>query len=131
MVLGTTVVPAANEIELHPFLRQNEIEAFCKPLNIRILAYSPLARAQRLDHHALEAVAARHSASAAQVLVRWSVQHGYVPLPKSVKPERIAENVGIFDFELSAEDMAILDDLDELLFTEWHEWGDLDPTKLP
>jgi diketogulonate reductase-like aldo/keto reductase len=63
--------------------------------------------------------------------VRWSVQHGYVPLPKSVRSERVAQNVDVFGFELSAQEMAALDALDERLFTEWEEWGQLDPTALP
>jgi len=129
--LRTTVVPAANEIELHPFLRQNEIEAFCTPRGIRLIAYSPLARAKRLDKPELVAVSKAHGASPAQVLVRWSMQHGYVPLPKSVRSERVAENVDVFGFELSAAEMVTLGSLDERLFTEWEEWGNLDPTKLP
>ena len=63
--------------------------------------------------------------------MRWSVQHGYVPLPKSVRSERAAQNVDVFGFELSAQEMAALDALDERLFTEWEEWGQLDPTALP
>ena len=63
--------------------------------------------------------------------MRWSVQHGYVPLPKSVHAARIAQNVDVFGFELSAEQMAALDGLDERLYTEWQEWGELDPTELP
>lgn len=63
--------------------------------------------------------------------MRWSVQHGYVPLPKSVRSERVAQNVDVFGFELSAQEMAALDALDERLFTEWEEWGQLDPTALP
>ena len=63
--------------------------------------------------------------------MRWSVQHGYVPLPKSVRSERVAQNVDVFGFELSAQEMAALDALDERLFTEWEEWGKLDPTTVP
>ena len=63
--------------------------------------------------------------------MRWSVQHGYVPLPKSVRSERVAQNVDVFAFEPSAQEMAALDALDERLFTEWEEWGQLDPTALP
>ena len=63
--------------------------------------------------------------------MRWSVQHGYVPLPKSVRSERVAQNVDVFGFELSAQEMAALDALDERLLTEWEEWGQLDPTALP
>ena len=127
----TTVVPAANEVELHPFLRKDAIADFCRERGIRVIAYSPLVRAKRLEHPVIATVASRHGVTAAQVLVRWSMQHGYVPLPKSVRAERVAENIDVLQFELSAEDMAELDALDERLFTEWEEWGGLDPTALP
>ena len=65
------------------------------------------------------------------MLLRWSVQHGYVPVPKSVHAERVAENIDIFGFELLAEEMVKLDALDERLFTEWEEWGKIDPTTVP
>ena len=76
-------------------------------------------------------LASQHGVTSAHVLVRWSMQHGYVPLPKSVRAERVAENIHVLHFELSADDMAKLDALDERLFTEWAEWGELDPTELP
>ena len=126
----TTVVPAANEVELHPFLRQDEIEAFCKPRGIRLIAYSPLSRAKRLDNPVIQEVAKAHGATPAQIHVRWSVQHGYVPLPKSVRSERVAENIDVFKFEITPAEMEKLDALDERLFTEWEEWGNLDPTKM-
>ena len=59
------------------------------------------------------------------------MQHGYVPLPKSVNPKRIASNIDVLSFEITAAEMATLDALDEQLFTEWEEWGSLDPTALP
>ena len=127
----TSVVPAANEVELHPFLRKDAIEEFCSERGIRLIAYSPLARAQRMGHPTLAAVAARHGVSDAQVLVRWSMQHGYVPLPKSVSANRIKMNADVFKFELTEADMTALDALDERLFTEWDEWGKLDPTTVP
>ena len=126
----TTVVPAANEVELHPFLRQDGIEAFCKPRGIRLIAYSPLSRAKRLDNPVIQEVAKAHGATPAQIHVRWSVQHGYVPLPKSVRSERVAENIDVFKFEITPAEMEKLDALDERLFTEWEEWGNLDPTKM-
>ena len=126
----TTVVPAANEVELHPFLRQDEIEAFCKPRGIRLIAYSPLSRAKRLNNPVIQEVAKAHGATPAQIHVRWSVQHGYVPLPKSVRTERVAENIDVFKFEITPAEMEKLDALDERLFTEWEEWGNLDPTKM-
>ena len=127
----TSVVPAANEVEISPFLRKDDIEDFCKQRGIRLIAYSPLARAKRLDHPVLKEIATRHAVTTAQVMVRWSVQRGYVPLPKSVKPERVAKNVGVFGFVLSKNEMAQLDMLDEQLFAEWKEWGNCDPTAIP
>ena len=127
----TSVPPAANEVELHPFLRKDDIAAFCSERSIAVIAYSPLARALRLNHAVLAGVAEAHGVSPAQVLVRWSMQHGYVPLPNSVRAERIAQNADVFDFELTQADMAALDALDERLFTEWEEWGKLDPTTVP
>ena len=64
-------------------------------------SYSPLARAMRFDHPVLAKVAKAHGVSSAQVMVRWSMQHGYVPLPKSVRAERIAQNGDVFQFELT------------------------------
>lgn len=127
----TSVVPAANEVEMSPFLRKDAIDAFCQKLGIRLIAYSPLARAHRMDNPVLNTVAKKHSVGVMQILVRWSMQHGYVPLPKSVKAHRIKQNIDVLGFELDGEDMAALDGLDEQFFTEWEEWGNLDPTALP
>ena len=127
----TTVVPAANEVELHPFLRKDDIAKFCAERSIQIICYSPLARALRLEQPVLKGVAEAHGVSPTQVLVRWSMQHGYVPLPKSVNAKRIAQNADVFGFELTEADMTALDGLDERLFTEWEEWGNLDPTEVP
>lgn len=118
-------VPAVNQVELHPFLRQDAIEAYCAEKGIVVQAYSPLVKAKRLQHPALKAVAKSLGVSPARVLVRWSVQRGYVALPKSVTPARIAENADVFGFELSAEHMETLNGLDEHFVTGW------DPTTLP
>ena len=105
-------------------------DRFCKPRGIRLIAYSPLSRAKRLDNPVIQEVAKAHGATPAQIHVRWSVQHGYVPLPKSVRTERVAENIDVFKFEITPAEMEKLDALDERLFTEWEEWGNLDPTKM-
>ena len=76
-------------------------------------------------------VAEAHGVSPAPVMVRWSMQHGYVPLPKSLSANRIKMNADVFKFELTDTDMTALDALDERLFTEWDEWGKLDPTTVP
>jgi diketogulonate reductase-like aldo/keto reductase len=111
--------PAVNQIELSPFLQRRETVALCRQHGIVVEAYSPLTHGQRLDHPTLQKVAGKVGRSVAQVLLRWSVQHGNVVLPKSTKPERIAENGRIFDFTLDAEAMRELDGLEEGLATGW------------
>ena len=117
------VVPAANQIELTPFLQRRETVALCRAHGIAIEAYSPLTRGLRLEHPVLVDVARRLKRSPAQVLLRWGVQHGFAVLPKSVNPPRIAENAALFDFAIDAEAMARLDGLEEGLATGWDPAG--------
>jgi diketogulonate reductase-like aldo/keto reductase len=88
-------------------------------------AYSPLTRGDRLRHPAVLDVAQSYSKSPAQIMIRWSLQHGLVVIPKSTRPERIKENSEVFDFEISPVDMSRLDSLSENLHTVW------DPTHEP
>ncbi|KAK4684889.1 hypothetical protein P7C73_g5275, partial [Tremellales sp. Uapishka_1] len=106
--------PAMNQIEIHPWCQQKEIAAYCKAHDIHLEAYCPLARAdpKRLGDKALVGLTKKYNKEPAQVLVRWSLQKGYAPLPKSVTPSRIHSNADLYDFELSKEDMAVLDGLD-------------------
>jgi diketogulonate reductase-like aldo/keto reductase len=113
------VLPAVNQIELTPFLQRADTVALCQELGITLEAYSPLTRGQRLGHPVVTAAAARVGRSAAQVLLRWGIQRGFVVLPKSVTPARIAENAALFDFELDAATMQQLDGLEEGLVTGW------------
>ena len=106
------VAPMVNQVECHPFLAQREVLAYCQGHEIRLEAWAPLVRG-RLDHPVLLEVAARHSKTPAHVVWRWNLQRGVVTIPKSARPERIAENAKLFDFELSAQDMAQIDALDE------------------
>jgi diketogulonate reductase-like aldo/keto reductase len=112
-------VPAANQIELSPFLQQRDTVALCRQHGIAVEAYSPLTHGRRLDHPALADVARRTGRTVAQVLLRWSLQRGNVVLPKSTNPARIAENARIFDFALDERAMADLDALEEGLVTGW------------
>lgn len=105
-------LPAVNQVELHVFNQQRELVAYCRDRKMLMEAYSPLAQARWLDDPALCAVAAEAGRSPAQVMLRWLVQHGIVVIPKSVTPSRIRENATVFDFELSAEQMAALDALE-------------------
>jgi diketogulonate reductase-like aldo/keto reductase len=102
-----------------PFLQQRDVRARCAELGIVVEAYSPLTKGERLRHPVVAGIAQRAGRSPAQVLLRWGLQHGLVVLPKSTRAERIAENAAVFDFELSAEEMARLDALEEGLVTGW------------
>ena len=118
------VVPAVNQVEFSPFLYQKDLLDFCRRHDVQLEAYGPLTQGKRLDHPVVAAVAARQGRTSAQVLIRWALQHDLVVIPKSVRRVRINENAGVFDFTLSAQDMAELDSLNENFHTEW------DPTEV-
>lgn len=107
------VVPEVNQIELHPYIwdEQKDIVEYCQQNGIIVQAYSPLLRGGALDDQAVGSIAGLHHKTPAQVLLRWVVQHGAVPLPKTTKSERMKQNIDIFDFELTDEHMATLDSL--------------------
>ncbi|KKA25601.1 Aldo-keto reductase [Rasamsonia emersonii CBS 393.64] len=111
--------PAVNQIEVHPFNTRSEITSFCQENGIVVQAYAPLARAYRMRHPTIVSLSQKYGCTPAQLMVRWSLQHGYVPLPKSVSKERIISNGQIEGFEISAEDMKTMDGLDEYLVTDW------------
>ncbi|GAA5998663.1 aldo/keto reductase [Rhodotorula paludigena] len=113
-------MPEVNQIELHPFLQQKPIVEYCQKHDIVIEAYCPILRGQRFDDETLQKVSKKHDTSVAQVLIRWSLQKGYVPLPKSDTPARIQANADLFDFELDKDDMAALDALDEGKPVSWN-----------
>jgi diketogulonate reductase-like aldo/keto reductase len=119
LLADTEVVPAVNQVEMHPFLYQRELILFCEKHRIQVEAYSPLARGQRMNDKVLAAVAKRLARTPAQVLIRWALEHRLVVIPKSAHRERIAENAQVFDFAISNDDMAKLDALDENLRTCW------------
>jgi diketogulonate reductase-like aldo/keto reductase len=115
------VVPAVNQIELHPFNygSRQEIVRLCRARGIVVQGYSPLAKTARLDDRTLEAVASAHGRTTAQVSIRWALQHGLVTIPKSTSPDRIRENADVFDFHLSDAEMRSIDALDEDFITSW------------
>ncbi len=114
LLAETGVVPALNQIELHPQLAQRELRAFDAERGIATEAWSPLGQGKGLlDLPILAEIGAKYGKTAAQVVLRWHVQLGNVVIPKSVTPSRIKENIEVFDFELSPEDMAAVDGLDE------------------
>jgi diketogulonate reductase-like aldo/keto reductase len=123
IVRGAQTIPAVNQIEVTPFLQQRDTRAACARHGIVVEAYSPLVRGTRMQHPVVLEVAGRVGRTAAQVLLRWGLQHGMVVLPKSVRSARIAENAALFDFALAAEDVARLDQLEEGLVTGWDPRG--------
>ncbi|HWO83831.1 MAG TPA: aldo/keto reductase [Solirubrobacterales bacterium] len=105
--------PTVNQIELHPRLQQAELRAWHDEHDVATEAWSPLAQGDLLEDGTIETVAAHHDRTPAQVILRWHLQVGNVVIPKSSNPERIRENFEVFDFELSEDDMAALERLDE------------------
>jgi 2,5-diketo-D-gluconate reductase A len=104
--------PTINQVELHPAFQQAELRAWHEEHRIVTEAWSPLAQGGLLDHETIAEIAERHGKTPAQTILRWHLQLGNVVIPKSATPERIRENLQLFDFELSAEDMAAFAGLD-------------------
>src|SRR5690606_31386942 len=105
--------PVINQVELHPYFQQKELREFCKEHDIVVEAWSPLGRGQVLDDPVLAEIGKKYGKTPAQVTLRWHLQNDIVIIPKSVTPSRIKENADIFDFELTAEDMEQIDQLDK------------------
>jgi 2,5-diketo-D-gluconate reductase A len=112
IVDATGVVPAVNQIELHPRFQQARLRRFHGELGIVTEAWSPLGQGSLIDDDTIGEIASRHGRTPAQVMLRWHIQLGNVVIPKSVTPERIEENLRIFDFELVEEDMRAIAALD-------------------
>jgi diketogulonate reductase-like aldo/keto reductase len=116
----TSVVPAVNQVELHPYFQQKELQALHTEHGILTQAWSPIGgitsygggEKRTFDDPVLQQIAQTHGKSAAQVMLRWHLQEGRSAIPKSVKPERIAENFDVFDFTLAADELAAIDALD-------------------
>ncbi|MGZ0232679.1 aldo/keto reductase [Streptomyces sp. CPS1] len=117
---GATLIPAVNQIELHPGLQQAALRAFHAEHKIATEAWSPLAQGAVLDDPAITDIAARHGKSPAQVVIRWHLQLGNIVIPKSVTPARIRENLDVFDFALTEQEMTAIAALDRDLRTGPH-----------
>jgi len=113
LLAAAHVVPAVNQLEFHPYLQSRPLVDFCRGRKIQVEAWSPLMQAgSLLQDRTLQEIARRHGKSVAQVILRWDVQGGVVTIPKSAHPRRLAENAGVFDFALTAEDMKAIAALD-------------------
>ncbi|ARU63809.1 aldo/keto reductase [Tumebacillus avium] len=111
LMATANVKPMVNQVEYHPYLTQKELLAFCKQEGIQFEAWSPIMRGRVNDEPVIVQLAEKYGKTPAQIVLRWDLQHGVVTIPKSVRRERVIENAQLFDFELSAEDMATLDGL--------------------
>jgi diketogulonate reductase-like aldo/keto reductase len=124
LIARTEVVPAVNQVEVHPFFIQRELRAAHARLGIATQAWSPLgginvyrpadpnAVQNPLEHPVVTALAVKYGKTPAQVVLRWHIEHGFSAIPKSVRPERIAENFDVFDFALTQDEVAAIDALD-------------------
>ncbi|MGE8037626.1 aldo/keto reductase [Lysinibacillus sp. NPDC093692] len=109
----TSVIPVINQIEFHPHLTQEEVRAFCKEKGIQAEAWSPLMNGSLLEESLIQQLASKYGKTPAQIVLRYDVQHGVVTIPKTMTPARMTENLTVFDFALTEEEMAQLDALND------------------
>lgn len=119
LVANGGAMPAVNQIEVSPFLQRQEIVHSCHRKGIAVQAYSPLSKGTMLNDPRIVGLAEELGRTPAQILLRWSIQRGLVPLPKSVSPARQAENLDVEDFDLDMDAMSVLDTLEQGLVTGW------------
>ena len=106
------VMPMVNQLEINPRYHQTATAAFCRENGILVESWGPLARGGALEEPILRRIADKHGKSVAQICIRWVLQRGIVPLPKSAHKNRIRANLDVFDFSLDGEDMALIETLD-------------------
>lgn len=121
----SSVIPAINQVEFHPFLYQKELLEFCHTHQIQLEAYSPLTQGERLGDKTLVEISGKYNKTTAQLLIRWALQHDIVVIPKSADQDHVKENAAVFDFNISDEDMQTLDSLNEDYRVCWN------PTNIP
>jgi 2,5-diketo-D-gluconate reductase A len=112
IIRETGVIPAVNQIELHPHFQQRELQEFHARHGILTQSWSPLGQGALLNNETVRHIAHKHGKTAAQIIIRWHIEHDLLVIPKSVRPERIQENFAVFDFALDAQDTAQLAALD-------------------
>lgn len=119
LLANATVPPAVNQFELSPYLARWELVDLCRSQGVAVETYSPLTKGIKLRDRVLVEMGRKYGKSAAQILIRWALDHEFIVIPKSVRPIRIRENIDVFDFTLEADDLDTLDGLDEGLVTGW------------
>lgn len=111
LIKSADIIPMVNQLELHPKYQQNEVVEYCRKRNIILESWGPLMRGKAFSNPLLKEVADQYQKDIAQLLIRWCLQKEFLPLPKSMKKERIISNSNVFDFEISNEDMNYIDSL--------------------
>ena len=111
-LIDCEIIPMVDQIEFHPGYMQSETVEMCKKNGIAVEAWSPLGTGKMLSNETLTAIANKYGRSVAQICIRWCLQNGTIPLPKSVTPSRIEENLKVFDFTISDDDMAIINSME-------------------
>lgn len=112
LLADARIVPAVNQIEMHPYLQQPELIDFCRQHHIQVEAWSPLMKGAVLEVPELKALGTKYGKNPVQVALRWLLQREIIVIPKSVKKSRIQDNANVFDFRITAEDMTLIDSLD-------------------
>jgi 2,5-diketo-D-gluconate reductase A len=114
IIAETGITPAVNQVELHPYFANTAVVEACAQQGMAVEAHSPLGHNNaELGEATLQQIATAHDRSAAQIILRWHMQHGHIAIPKSARPERMAENINVFDFHLTTEQTAAIDALDK------------------
>lgn len=127
LLAETEVVPAVNQVEFHPSFNQKALQAYCESKGIKLMAWSPLMRGgEWLNNADLQSIADQYNKTVAQVIIKWHLQQGRLVIPKSQNDNRIRENFDVFDFELSDEDLAKIDQLN----TDERQFRDPDEVKI-
>ncbi|CDM69931.1 Glyoxal reductase [Clostridium bornimense] len=107
------IMPMVNQVEIHPLSSKDTLLDYCNKNNIQLVAWSPIMRGKVFSNESIIALAEKYKKTIAEIILRWHIQRGVIPIPKSSNEERIKENIDIFDFEISREDMNIIDSLNE------------------
>lgn len=107
------IMPMVNQIEVHPLSSKNDMLNYCNKNNIQLVAWSPIMRGKIFSNEVMMNLSEKYKKTIAQIALRWHIQRGIIPIPKSSNEERIKENLDIFDFELAKEDMKVIDSLNE------------------
>ncbi|EGV61298.1 hypothetical protein PSN45_001295 [Yamadazyma tenuis] len=117
--------PVINQVEIHPWLTREELVQFCRENEIAVEAYSPLARGKNFGDEYIVQLSKKYNVTEAQIMIKWSLAKGYIPLPKTVNQDRLVSNFDVYSFELTKDEIAQLDAKDVYGITGW------DPTKFP